>query len=78
MAKCQATLTSLGLVAVTRPEKRIASQNDGHSSSSSSTSLNSSSSSNSVSNRKSISELSCPYDIGKVYDISHFLTDLEK
>ena len=64
-------MTSLGLVAVTPPEKRMTSENDGHSSSNSSTSLKSSSSSNSVSNRKSFSELCHPYDIGKVYDIAH-------
>ena len=71
-------MTSLGLVGVTPPDKKITFKNDGHSSSSSSTSLNSSSSSNSVSNRKIFFELSCHYDIGKVYDISYTLTNLEK
>ena len=56
MAKRQITLTSLGLVAVTPPEKRMVSENDGHSSSSSCTGLNSSSSSNSISNKKSFSD----------------------
>ena len=64
------TLTSLGLVAVTPPEKRMASENDSHRNSSS-TSLNSSSSSNSISNRKSFSKLRCPYDFSEVYDIAH-------
>ena len=66
-------MASLGLVTVTPYEKRMASENDSDSSSS----LNSSYSINSVSNRKSFSELPCPYDIG-VYDLAHYLTDLEK
>ena len=63
-------LTSLGVVAVTLSEKRMASENDSHRNSSS-TSLNSSSSSNSISNRKSFSKLRCPYDFSKVYDTAH-------
>ena len=56
MVKRQITLTSLGLVAVTPPEKRMVSENDGHSGSSSCIGLNSNSSGNSVSNRKRFSD----------------------
>ena len=67
IVKPQVTLISLGLVAVTSPEKRMTSENDHHSSSSSYTSLNSSFYSNSVSNRKNFWVTLSLY----VYDIAH-------
>ena len=71
-------MNSLGLVAITPPDKTITSENGGYNSSNFSASVSTSSSSNFVSNRQSFSKLCCPYDIGEVYDISHSLTNLEK
>ena len=71
-------MNSLGLVAITPPDKTMTSENGGHNSSNFSLSVNTSFSSNFVSNRQSFSNLYCPYHIGEVYDISHSLTNLEK
>ena len=75
MAKYQVTLTSLGLVTVTLPEKRMASKKMVTVVVALPLALTLALL---VTLFLSFSELCCPYDIGQVYDIAHTLTDLEK
>ena len=66
-------MTFLGVVAVTPPEKRIASENDHLLLLALILALLVA-----LFQTKKFSELQCPHDIGEVYDIAYTLTDLEK